>query len=113
MERLDKIKSNIKEVCAQYLNNYSNGTSLITLTDIVVTPDVRQATLFISVFPPEGEESALNFAKRHRPDMRDFLKKNMKTKTIPFLDIKIDQGEKNRQKIDDLLREAEKNTKPE
>ena len=34
----------------------------------------------------------------------DFLKGKMSTKNIPFLDIKIDQGEKNRQKIDELLR---------
>jgi hypothetical protein len=37
--------------------------------------------------------------------LEEFLKKNMAIKTIPFVDIMIDQGEKNRQKIDELLRE--------
>jgi ribosome-binding factor A len=36
--------------------------------------------------------------------MREFLKKNMRTKIIPFVDFAIDLGEKNRQKIDELLR---------
>ena len=37
---------------------------------------------------------------------REFLKKLMPIKIIPFLDAAIDQGEKNRQKIDELLRNS-------
>jgi ribosome-binding factor A len=106
MERLEKIKNLVREACAEYLQTISNNTSLITITDVVVTPDIKQATLFISVYPTSGEESALNFAKRHRADMRDYLRKKMSTRAIPFLEIKIDAGEKHRQRIDELLRQG-------
>ena len=47
----------------------------------------------------------IDFAKRKRGELRDYLKQNLNIKSIPFIDIEIDLGEKNRQKIDELLRE--------
>ena len=56
------------------------------------------------MLPDEKEAGALEFVKRKRKDLREHLKKNIKIKIIPFVDIQIDRGEKNRQKIDELLR---------
>jgi len=103
--RVEQIKKLVKESCAKYLQTITNGTSIITITDATVSPDLKKGTIFISVLPTDGEESALNFLKRHRNDMREDLRKNMNSRNIPFLDVEIDQGEKNRQKIDDLLRQ--------
>jgi ribosome-binding factor A len=69
-----------------------------------VSPDTKRATIFITVLPDEKEAGALEFVKRKRKDLREHLKKNIKIKIIPFVDIQIDRGEKNRQKIDELLR---------
>jgi len=74
------------------------------VTSCTSSPDMKRATIFITVLPENKEHDALDFAKRKRADLRDFLKKNMQTKIIPFIDIEIDRGEKNRQKIDELLR---------
>jgi ribosome-binding factor A len=67
---------------------------------------MKRATIFITVMPESKEKEALEFAKRKRAELRDFLKKNIEIKIIPFIDIEIDRGEKNRQKIDELLREG-------
>ncbi len=105
LQRNEKVANLIKELGAQFLERENNGTSLITVTSCNVSPDLKKATLFITVLPDEKEHDALDFAKRRRGDLRDYLKKNIEIKTIPFIDIKIDQGEKNRQKIEELLRE--------
>lgn len=104
--RTEQIKKIVKEGCAKYLQTVTNGTSMITVTDATVSPDMRKAKIFISVLPISGEESALNFAKRNRNEMRSYLREHMSSRNIPFLDVEIDQGEKNRQKIDDLLRQG-------
>jgi ribosome-binding factor A len=67
---------------------------------------MKRATIYITVLPIDKEKTALEFAKRKRADLRQFLKKNMPIKIIPFIDIAIDMGEKNRQKIDELLRNS-------
>jgi ribosome-binding factor A len=104
MERNEKVANNIKELAAQFLSREDNRTSLITVISCTTSPDLKRATLLITVLPSTKEEAALNFIKRNLGDLREFLKKNMPIKIIPFLDVAIDQGEKNRQKIDELLR---------
>lgn len=104
-ERKEKVENLIKELAAKFLSRESNRTSLVTITDCHASPDLKRATIFMTVLPAEKENNALDFAKRKRADFRDFLKKNMKSKLIPFIDFAIDAGEKNRQKIDELLRE--------
>lgn len=106
INRNEKIASFIKELSAQFLGTENNKTSLITVTSANCSPDMKRATIYITVLPESKEHDALEFAKRKRPELRDFLKKNMNTKIIPFIDIDIDRGEKNRQKIDELLRES-------
>ncbi|MFA5791505.1 MAG: ribosome-binding factor A [Candidatus Paceibacterota bacterium] len=103
-KRNEKVAKEIKELAAQFLGRENNRTSLITVTYATCSPDLKKATIFITVLPSSKEENALNFVKRNLGELREFLKKNMPVKIIPFLDVKIDLGEKNRQKIDELLR---------
>ena len=103
-ERNEKIANHIKELAAQFLSRENNRTSLITVTSCTVSPDMKKSTIFITVLPNTKEDNVLNFIKRNLGELREFVKKNMSTKIIPFLDVEIDKGEKNRQKIDELLR---------
>ena len=105
-QRNEKVANLIKELSAQFLGRENNKTSLITITSCTVSPDLKSATIFMTVLPDSKENSALGFAKRKRRDLRKFLKENIQIKTIPFIDIQIDKGEKNRKKIDELLRNS-------
>lgn len=104
MERREKVANMIKELAAEFLARENNRTSLVTVTSANASPDLRKATVFITILPVEKEAEVLDFARRKRSELRDILKKNMETKMVPFIDFAIDQGEKNRQKIDELLR---------
>ncbi len=105
-ERTEKVSNLIRELAAEFLGRENNKTSLISVTHATVSPDLKRGTIYITVLPDDKEKTALEFAKRKRPELREFLKKNMMTKMIPFIDIDIDKGEKNRQKIDELLRKS-------
>lgn len=104
IQRNEKVANVLKELGAQFLERENNNTSLITVTSCTVSPDLKRATIFITVLPEQKETSALGFVKRRRSDLRAYFKKNLEIKNIPFVDIEIDRGEKNRQKIDELLR---------
>ena len=103
--RQDKVTSLIKELSAKFLAGEANRTSLITITSCTASPDLKRATIFFTVLPEGKEAEALGFMKRKRGELRDYIKSNMSTKIIPFIEVAIDKGEKNRQKIDELLRE--------
>lgn len=104
-ERKEKVANRIKELTAQFLARENNNTSLITVISCDASPDLKRATIYITVFPLSKENAALGFVKRKLKEIREFLKENMPIKTIPYLNVEIDLGEKNRQKIDELLRE--------
>lgn len=104
MERNQKIADLLRELAASFLSRVDNKTSLITVTRCDTSPDLKRATVFITVLPENKEEEALHFTKRQRSELRDYLKKNMKAKVIPFIDFEIDLGEKTRQKIDQLVK---------
>lgn len=105
-ERKEKIENQLKKLAASFLGKESDKTSLITVTHVDISPDFSNSNIFISVLPESKEEDALNFCKRKMTDFKKFVKNNIKSKSIPFFDVQIDYGEKNRQRIEELSHEA-------
>ena len=105
--RNEKKEEQIREIVAQFIERESNKTALITVTRVVLDEKARNATIYFSVLPVDGEASALNFLKRKRPELRDALKERLPIHPIPFLEVAIDEGEKARQTIDALLKQEE------
>ncbi len=103
--RQEKVNNQIKEVVANFLEAESNHLSLITVMSVDVSPDLKNAKILISVLPEGKEKAALDFCKRKRSEIKHEIKKKMNLRVIPFVDIELDKGEKNRQKINELLRE--------
>ena len=102
--RQERVAELIKRLAAAFINEESTRQSLITVTKCNVSPDLRKATIYVTVFPEESEPYALHFLRRKRNDLRSYLKEHTKIKIIPFVDVEIDKGEKNRQKIDELIK---------
>lgn len=102
--RTSQVSEEIAHMAAGFFARESNGKSLITVTHADISPDLRNAMIFISVIPESYEESVLNFARRSRPDFREYLKAHARMQYLPNVDFEIDYGEKNRQRIDDLTR---------
>jgi ribosome-binding factor A len=103
--RDERMKEILRDLAARFLLVNGNNSSLLTVTDVSLTRDGKYATIFFTVFPIEFEKTALEFAKRKRSEFKEFIKENSKLGRIPQMDFQIDEGEKNRQKIDTLLNE--------
>jgi ribosome-binding factor A len=106
-ERQLKVMQELKKVAQDFFQKNSSYQSLITVTNTDVSRDLKQATIYFTVFPESKEKPVFDFAMRKRSELRSEIKKRLPMKVIPFVEIKIDQGEKNRQRITDLLIEDE------
>jgi ribosome-binding factor A len=95
----------VQQLTAEFLSRESNRTSLITVTGIDLSPDMGRATILVTVFPEDKVKGALDFLNRKRDDVRIHLKQNSKLRRLPRISFAIDEGEKNRQRIDELLSE--------
>ncbi len=101
--RGEKISNQIKELSATYIERIAGNTSLITITRVILSEDRKRAIIMISVLPKEKEAAAYGFIRRNLGEIRKSIIKSMNINPLPYLEVKIDEGEKNRQRIDELL----------
>lgn len=103
-ERQKKLGLEIRSLAQDFFQKESSKVSLITVTRATISRDLSQSTIYITVLPESKEMQALSFAKRMRTDLRTVLKKNLQIRKIPNVEIKIDEGEKARQRLDEVMR---------
>ncbi len=80
----------------------ANRDSLITVTRSEMSEDGKRAVVYITVFPETREHVALAFANRNRGELGAFLSKRTKGMRVPHFEFKIDMGDKNRRRLDEL-----------
>ncbi len=105
-EKHERINKEMKKLFAEFVERESNKNSLVTITRCEISRDRKNINVFFSVLPQDAEKQVLSFLNRRKWDARDYMKKRIKTRVIPFVNFVIDEGEKNRQKIDQLLKEV-------
>ena len=103
-KRKNRLTAELRDLVAKFLERESSRNSLITVTRAELSRDAKTLTCFISVYPPERQEQALDFVRRKLGVLREFVAGEMKTKTVPHFVVEPDLGEKNRQRIEELLK---------
>ncbi len=106
-QRNKRVAENLMHLAAEFFRVESNHQSMITITKADLSPNFSESTIYFTVLPTEYEQEALNFAKRKRKDFKQYIKKHVNMKKIPFFDFAIDEGEKHRQRIDELSRKID------
>lgn len=102
----EKLAEAVRELAAEFLARENGGQSLVTVTRVDITERERRAIVYITVLPREKEGSAVDFANRRAPELRTFFKQRSRMRMLPFVEFRIDEGEKNRQRMDELSNEA-------
>jgi ribosome-binding factor A len=100
--RKESLEQVIKNLSATFFARESSKQSLLTVTGAFMSDDLKNCTVYISVFPEKEELSAFHFAKRQRKELQEYLRETMKRQFIPFVDVSLDKGEKLLNKMRDL-----------
>lgn len=100
--RAEKVQEAVREVAAEFLAKEASPQSLITVTQVWLSGDARRANIYISVLPETAENAALAFANRNRRELAEFFRTRIRGVFPPHFEFKIDRGEKNRQRLDEL-----------
>jgi ribosome-binding factor A len=91
VNKRERVAGLIRECAGEYISRESNRQTMVTPTRVFISPDSKQATIFVSVFPAGDSKEALQFLMRHRSGFRDFLKKNVRLRVTPFVEFALDQ----------------------
>jgi ribosome-binding factor A len=110
--RQEQVSQLLQQLTGRYIQETADPSSLITVTAVDVSPDMAQATVYISVLPEDRENPALDFLRRHARDMKEYVKDNCALRRVPHFAFAIDEGERNRQRIDELLTQEKQSEQP-
>ena len=111
VKKHERAKGILKDLTADFLERISNRRSLITVTGLEVTDNEKEATILISVLPDHQGHAAVDFISRNLTELRQYIMKKSKLRSVPYFKVVLDLGEKNRQLIDTLSLDAKKKTR--
>jgi ribosome-binding factor A len=101
-----KLKELIKTLAADFFSKESNRKSLITITGVEIKSRGEKAIILFTVMPENQETAALEFMHRQLSDFRGYVTENSRMMRVPYFNVKIDFGEKNRQHIDEIANQV-------
>ncbi len=92
----------IKQATAEVVSRIAGPASLITVTGIRISPNLKTVVILITVLPEDKEKGALDFLKRKTSEIVAEINKKVKVGGQLRMTFEIDRGEKNRQRVEDL-----------
>ncbi|MSR87593.1 MAG: ribosome-binding factor A [Candidatus Zambryskibacteria bacterium] len=98
----ERITEIIHRLAAEFILAESSNSSLITITRVEISPTGKEAKVFFTTLPEKEEETALKFLERKTPEFKRYVRDESRIGIVPHLDFKIDYGERNRQRLDQL-----------
>lgn len=99
-----ELKREISEIIAKKLKNPA-VTAMVSVTDVVVSPDISYAKVFVSVFSTDENKKNESFTAlcADAKKIRYELGKSMRIRTVPELDLILDRSLEYGDKMDKLL----------
>jgi len=114
-QRQARVQEEFREVLAEEIPRLKDPRmGFVTVTGVKVTPDLRKARVFYSVFGDDkakaGTRAALRHASRH---LRTVVGHQVRLKFTPELIFEEDHAIEEASRIDELLKQAERGTEPQ
>lgn len=101
--REEKTTSLLKELFSEFFMRVNFNGALVTPTLVYLSKNLKSVKIFISIFPEEKERAALKILKSKAVELRKYVNEKIKMKYLPYFEFEIDKGEKNRQRIEEIL----------
>lgn len=104
--RREKVCSLLQDMAASFISRefIAVPSILISVTGVKISSDLKKAKILVSIYPIEKEKEVLEVLKSRLSDLRNYVKSQIKMKFLPFFEIDIDEGEKSRQRVEELLK---------
>jgi ribosome-binding factor A len=90
--RRETLTEFIKNCAGDFFARNTAGSSMITVTNVWISEDLKHADIFISVLPESKGAAALNFAKRQRTDLQKYVFSKVKLSHLPLFEIILDKS---------------------
>lgn len=103
--RAERVRHAIQEVLAAELERMSDpGLGLVTVTDVDLSPDMRNAKVYYTVYGPDVTHASTKDAmKRASGHLRSVVAREVRMRHTPALEFHEDPSPERSARIDELL----------
>ncbi len=112
--RIAQIEATLKKTIAQVLMRDladPRVDGFVSITRVKVTPDLRDATVYVSVMPAEKQSKNLHGLRHAAGHIRSLVLKRMTIRAIPRLRFEADESLKKQAAVFDAIRRASEKTR--
>src|SRR3989344_842893 len=99
----EKLSALMERMAAEFIAREANPVSLETVTGTEHSTSANHINILVTVLPESEEKNVINLLTKNKNGFFEYLDKHAKIFRIPSFDFKIDKGEKNRRKIEDII----------
>jgi len=107
--RVKRVEKELRQLVSNFFLTRMNDPAmgLISVSRVVVSPDLRQAKVYISFLQddPETKADSLEIIDEKKPELQRYIGSNLNTKFCPKLQILEDEGLQHQIKIEKILHE--------
>lgn len=93
-QNLERRRSYLAKLTAEFLNHQAGPKSLITVIDFELAKDGKTATVWLAIWPEHAAPGALAFVKRQLSDWHEFVAERTKFRPLPRLTLALDKDRK-------------------
>lgn len=91
-ERLEQdVKFAISKIISEEVKN-PNVTGMISVTDVKITPDMKYAKIYVSIFNVKSKENVIKALDESKSFIRSSLAKMVKMRNVPELTFTLDNS---------------------
>lgn len=103
--RMRKVNSTLREVLADEIERLTDPrVSMVSVTGVDTSPDLRRATVYISTLDLEAGPEAVEALNRAAPRLQGALARQVRIKYTPQLEFTLDTGVVHGERIEEILR---------
>ena len=105
-KRIDRLRDQIKEVVAEIIQQKLKDTHVgfVTVTDVKLTGDLSEATVYYSVYGDTLTQKTTNRALDHAKGfIQSELARQISIRKVPILSFKVDRSVEHGLRIEELL----------
>ena len=105
-KRIDRLRDQIKEVVAEIIQQKLKDTHVgfVTVTDVKLTADLSEATVYYSVYGDTLTQKTTNRALDHAKGfIQSELARQISIRKVPILSFKVDRSVEHGLRIEELL----------
>lgn len=106
--RIEKVSALLKrELSAAINQDLSEKFGLISVMDIEITPDFRDAKVYLSVFETDAKEKIIKELEKKTKIYQRLLGDKLRMKFTPHLIFKTDEYQEKIDRVDELLKDID------